>query len=194
MALLFHCIQQIVIHLSCFDVVLDCSLTNFAESLYAGQEKCFPDWCCPGSFTVTSNDLDDAARSTTAGWSGYDVQFCIGGLTIDVTGLNGYVTFLVKTPIWFIVCVSAAASTLQLLRRQKKVDIPAGLEWGTAVLAVIWVGIAVCVALFSGQASLGLGAILGVISAGVPLACLISSLNEPLNDESGLETDSENQV
>ena len=128
------------------------------------------------------------------GGPGMMFNSAFGGLTIDVTGLNGYVTFLVKTPIWFIVCVSAAASTLQLLRRQKKVDIPAGLEWGTAVLAVIWVGIAVCVALFSGQASLGLGAILGVISAGVPLACLISSLNEPLNDESGLETDSENQV
>jgi len=47
-----------------------------------------------------------------------------GGMTIDVTGLNGHVTFLFKTPIWFIVCVAIAANALQLMGNSKTFAIP----------------------------------------------------------------------
>ena len=49
--------------------------------------------------------------------SGFGEMFnsAFGGITIDVTGLNGHLTFLVKTPIWFIVLLAIAASSLQLM-------------------------------------------------------------------------------
>jgi len=96
-----------------------------------------------------------------------------GGMTISVTGLNGHVTFLVKTPIWFISFVVISASVVQLMRGSKTFDIPTAVEWGVAVVAVAWVGIALVIALMSGQASFGIGALLGLFSAATPLAMLI---------------------
>ena len=102
-----------------------------------------------------------------------------GGMTIAVTGLNGHLTFLVKTPIWFIVLVAIAASVLQLMRGSKTFAIPRAAEWGVASLAVGWIGIAIVIALFSGKASLGIGALLGLTSAVVPLAMLLAPSPAP---------------
>lgn len=96
-----------------------------------------------------------------------------GGMTIDVTGLNGHITFLVKTPIWFIVLLAIAASVLQLVKESKMFAIPRAGAWGVACLAVVWVGIAIVMALSSGKASLGIGALLGLTSAAIPMAMLL---------------------
>jgi hypothetical protein len=98
-----------------------------------------------------------------------------GGMTINVTGLNGHVTLLVKTPIWFIVLVAVSASGLQLMKGTNAVSVPASLEWGAAGISVAWVSIAILIAIFSGQSTLAIGALLGLFSAGTPLATLILS-------------------
>ncbi len=51
-------------------------------------------------------------------------------MTIDVTGLNGHVTFLVKTPIWLIVVLAIAASAMQLMQASQAFAVPQLLVWG----------------------------------------------------------------
>lgn len=101
-------------------------------------------------------------------------------MTIDVTGLNGHVTFLVKTPIWFIVGMSITASVLQLMRNSTMFAIPRFAEWVTAILAVAWILLAIIVAMSSGKASLGIGAILGLTSAIIPVVCLLMPASQKL--------------
>jgi hypothetical protein len=96
----------------------------------------------------------------------------LGSITVEVTGLGGYLTFPVKTPLWFVVMVAVAASVLQLLKERKDFAIPVGAQWGAAILAVAWVGRALGIALLSGKATLGIGAILGLLAAATPLVLL----------------------
>jgi hypothetical protein len=95
-----------------------------------------------------------------------------GNMTFDVTGLSGHVTFLVETPIWFIILVTIAASVVQLMRGSKTFAIPSVVEWGLACVAVAWVGLALVLALFSDQVSLGMGALLGLFAAATPFVML----------------------
>lgn len=96
-----------------------------------------------------------------------------GPMTVSITGLNGHVTFLAKTPIWLIVGVAIAASVLQLMRHSAAFAIPRAAEWLSAILAVAWVSIVIVLALLSDTASIGVGSLLGLLSAVIPLACLI---------------------
>ena len=99
----------------------------------------------------------------------------LGGMTLDVTGLNGHVTFLVETPIWLIVAVAIGANVLQLMRHSAMFAIPAWAEWLTALVATAWVSVAVFIAWFSDQATLGVGTLLGLFCAMAPLLCLAIS-------------------
>ncbi len=94
------------------------------------------------------------------------------GMSIDVTGLNGSITVLFKTPIWFVMCVAIAASALQLLSQSGTFAIPRIAQWSIAVLALIWVGVAILTGLASSKATLGIGALLGLASAVIPVVCL----------------------
>ena len=111
--------------------------------------------------------------ATVQGPFGNAFNAAFGGMSINVTGFNGHVTVLFKTPIWFIVCVAISGSGLQLMRNSTMFAIPRFAEWLVAIVALVWVGLAVFVALFSGKASLGLGALVGLVSAAIPLICLI---------------------
>lgn len=109
------------------------------------------------------------------GGFGEILNTAFGGMAINVTGFNGHVTLLFKTPIWFIVCVAISASVLQLIDNSKAFAAPKFLQWLTSVLALLWVGFAVLIALFSGEATLGVGALLGLVAAIIPVVCLFMS-------------------
>lgn len=94
------------------------------------------------------------------------------GVSLDVTGLNGSVTLLVKTPIWFLVLMGVAASGLQLMRSSAMFEIPPAVAWGASILSCGGIALAILITLFSSQASLGIGALVGLVGAAVPLACL----------------------
>lgn len=94
------------------------------------------------------------------------------GVSINVTGLNGSVTLLVKMPIWFLVLMGVAASSLQLMRSSAMFEIPPAVAWSTSILSCGGIAIAILITLFSSQASLGLGALVGLAGAAIPLACL----------------------
>lgn len=66
-------------------------------------------------------------------------MFFPGNLTVDVTGLSGYVTFLFKTPLWFIVCVAISAGVLQLMRYTQAFAVPKFAEWAVAVVGLVWI-------------------------------------------------------
>lgn len=109
---------------------------------------------------------------TMPGLPGSMFQSAFGDMTVHVTGLNGSVTFLFTTPVWFIICISIAASVLQLMHHSSMFAIPRFVEWATAIAAVGWVLIAVLVAFFSEKASPGIGCLLGLTSAVIPVVCL----------------------
>jgi len=96
-----------------------------------------------------------------------------GGMTLDVTALNGHVTFLFKTPLWFVVCVAIAANVLQLMAGSRAFAIPKIAQWATAIIATAWIGLVVVLIIPSGKATLGIGAMLGLLSAVIPIACLL---------------------
>lgn len=107
-----------------------------------------------------------------------------GGMKFDVTGLNGSVTFLVKTPIWFIVGVAISASLLQLMQESQTFAVPKFAIWMTPLLAVGWVLIVITLALFSGKATLGLGSLLGLFAAVVPAVCAVMQSSPERADDS----------
>ena len=107
---------------------------------------------------------------------GFDNMFnSFGGMTINVTGLNGHLTFLFKTPIWLVVCVAILANVLQLMAGSKSFAIPGFAQLGTAIIATLWVGLAIIIAISSSDATLGIGALLGLLSTVIPLVCFFMS-------------------
>ncbi|TWU34529.1 hypothetical protein Q31b_54830 [Novipirellula aureliae] len=94
------------------------------------------------------------------------------GMTFDVTGLNGHVTLLFKTPLWFVVAVAIAANVLQLMRSSDAFAIPKIALWIVAIGAAIWITTPIGLALSSGKATLGIGWFLGLACASAPLVCL----------------------
>ena len=103
-----------------------------------------------------------------------------GGITLDVTGFNGHVTLLFKTPIWFIILVTVSASVLQIMKASRLFAVPRVLEIGTAAAGTGWVSVALGVGLFSGRATLGVGALLGLFAAATPL--VLALLPTPNSD------------
>lgn len=92
---------------------------------------------------------------------------------LNVTGVNGTITFLFKSPIWFIVGIAISANVIQLMQNSRQFAIPWFAGWVTSIFGVIWIGIGICVALFSDKATLGIGSLLGFFCAGVALFCVI---------------------
>ncbi len=94
------------------------------------------------------------------------------GMAFDVTGLNGHVTLLVKTPLWFVIAIAIGANVIQIMRSSNAFAIPRIALWIVAVLAAVWVTIPISFALSSGKATVGVGWFLGLFCAAAPLACL----------------------
>lgn len=95
------------------------------------------------------------------------------GMTLSVNGFNGRVSFLFTTPIWLLVFVSIGASILQLMRNSKAFEIPQIAEWITAVIGVVWMSVPILITMTSGKVGIGIGWILGLACAIVPLYFLI---------------------
>ena len=96
----------------------------------------------------------------------------LGDITFNANAFNGRITFLVETPIWFIVAVAIAASVLQLMENSPAFSIPPLAQWLTAIVGVVWIGLAVVLPVFAENATLGIGALVGLVAAVIPLVCL----------------------
>jgi len=114
------------------------------------------------------------------------------GLSLTVTALNGYVTFLAKTPLWFIVCAAVGANVAQFMANSRYFAIPRPMEWAIAVLACFLIVLLAVVAIGTGQATLGIGWCLGLFCAAVPILCLArptsggsEATNESVNPRAG---------
>ena len=111
----------------------------------------------------------------------------LGEMTITLTGLNGHVTLFFQTPLWFIIGIAIASSVLQLMGSSEMFAIPRIVEWMTAIVAVVWIGLTIVLALSSGKATLGVGALVGFAAAVIPLLCLTfpsTDQQRPQSDES----------
>ena len=94
-------------------------------------------------------------------------------MTINVTGLNGTLTFLFSTPLWFVIGFATAANVLQLMRSSELFAIPSFVLWLFAIVSLVWITIPILSALTSGKVTLGLGWFLGLFCAGAALASLL---------------------
>lgn len=90
-----------------------------------------------------------------------------------VTGVNGSITVLFQTPIWFIVGIAIAANMLQLIHSYRQFAVPRFAEWLAALFGVVWIGAGISLTLFSDKITLGIGSLLGLFCAGVALLCLV---------------------
>ncbi len=123
------------------------------------------------SLPMTWLTVQNARMSFPGGFGGM-LPSGFASMSINVTGISGFVTFIIKSPLWFIVLIAIAANVLQLLRNSKSVEIPKLAEWITAIVAVVWTTVPILIALTSGQVTPAVGWLLGVFCAATPLACL----------------------
>ena len=93
-------------------------------------------------------------------------------MSIDVTGLNGHITLLIKSPIWFVVAIVIGASALQLMKHSTAFAVPPLGEWISALVGVIWTAVPIIPIALTGKATLGIGWVLAFVSAVIPLVCL----------------------
>lgn len=100
------------------------------------------------------------------------IRIPFAGGTVDVSAFSGSSTFLVKIPFWFLVFLSIAASVIQLLRNNQSFDFPPFIKWGMAIFPVVWISSTLLLVIFSPQTTLGIGSILALTSALIPLVCL----------------------
>jgi hypothetical protein len=95
------------------------------------------------------------------------------GVSLPVTGINGSAEcFGLSMPLWFVASIAIIAGAMQLMRHTQMFAIPRFAEWAVAVIGIAWMIPLTC-PLFSGRASLGIGWVLGVFCALMPLMCLI---------------------
>ena len=106
------------------------------------------------------------------GGNSLELDFGLPGMNLAVTGLNGFVDLPVRTPLWLIISVAIGAGVLQLLRGTGQFALPPALLWITAGFVALWVLAVLIMALSNGKASLGIGALLGLASAVIPLVSL----------------------
>lgn len=106
-------------------------------------------------------------------------------ISFDVTGLNGHVTMLIKAPLWFVVCVAMGASVLQLMQNSKVFAVPTIVAMFAAVIGMVWTAAPIVPALVTGKGTPGIGWLLAMYCAAVPLACLAVP-SHPVNDDANL--------
>jgi hypothetical protein len=102
--------------------------------------------------------------------------------TLPVSGLAGSVTFPVEAPLWFLVGLAIFAGVLQLMQHSPIFAIPKFVEWAAAIAGIVWMCVPMVVTLFSGQATLGIGCLLGLCCAAMPLVCLVVPADGPMDN------------
>lgn len=104
---------------------------------------------------------------------GNPVSFPFPISNINVTGFNGHITLFFKTPVWLVVSIAIVSNILQLMHNTVQFAVPRFAQWLTALFGVTWICMAILVVLFSNEASLGIGSLLGLFCAAVALICLV---------------------
>lgn len=94
------------------------------------------------------------------------------GIPFNITGLNGNLTLLVNTPLWFVIGITIAANVVQLLQSLGIFSISKIVLRITAILAATWITIPMIIAVTSGKVVPGIGLVLGMLSAAAALICL----------------------
>ena len=105
-------------------------------------------------------------------------------MTVDVTGLSGYVTLLFKVPLWLVALTAAAACGVPLLANTAAFAVPRWLPWAFAVPAGVWVGASLLLGLTSGRTIPGVG----VLLAAAAVASAVVNLLLPTADSGGNAT------
>ena len=125
--------------------------------------------------------------ATIQGGIGDVFNFALADMTFNVTGLKGYVTLLFRIPFWFMIGMAIAANLLQIMQHSRVFAIPRFADWLAACVAVALIALTIILAVSSGEATLGIGSLLGFVSAVIPVLCLAI----PSTPEQAADPDSE---
>lgn len=134
-----------------------------------------------GLFSLPATWMQFRNFETRVGAIGERRKAVLHGASHDVTGLDGDVSFLFPVPIWVVVCVAIGASLLHFMRESDHFAVSRWAIWATGSFAIVWMVIPLAVSLSPDHTILGIGTLLGIYSAIVPLICAIPSRREPTN-------------
>lgn len=123
--------------------------------------------------------IHNAHMQLSGGMQGFGQHMgsSMGTMTLQVTGINGSITFLAKVPIWLIVGLGMVGSGLALLNALGAASLPKLVPLIPLVLAAFYTGIAIAVAIASAEASLGIGAFIALL--GLVLGTVLTFSHRP---------------
>ncbi len=93
----------------------------------------------------------------------------LGKVSMSVTGLNGHVTFLFKMPIWLIVVIGLIGALLSMLNTLKVTSMPQPVPLILLGFSILYMIIALLIAIGSGNASVGIGVFVGLLGNGLAI-------------------------
>jgi hypothetical protein len=104
------------------------------------------------------------------------LEFGFGnGFNMDAYAWNSHVTLFIKMPVWFIVMLSIAANVLQYMSYSRNFEVSKAVEWGVAGFAALCMSLPFYSSIASSREfTVGLGWMLGMYCAIVPLICLFA--------------------
>ena len=118
-----------------------------ALAMLAGASSLPMDW-----FTLTGVVVEDAVFAGS------------------VSALQGATLFSI--PVWVLVAIALVACALQLIEASGFRDVPAALKWGSALVAVLGMSLAIGFPLVAQGVTANAGAFLGFLSSTIPIVTL----------------------
>lgn len=118
-----------------------------ALAMLAGASSLPMDW-----FTLTGVVVEDAVFAGS------------------VSALQGATLFSI--PAWVLVAIALVACALQLIEANGFCDVPAALKWGSALVAVLGMSLAIGFPLVAQGVTANAGAFLGFLSSTIPIVTL----------------------
>ncbi len=134
-----------------------------------------------GLFSLPATWMHFRNFESRVGAIGEQRSTVLRGVSHSVTGVDGDVSFLFTVPIWVVVCIAIGASLLHFMRESDRFAVSMWAIWATGSFAIAWMVVPLAVSLTPDHTILGIGTLLGIYCAAVPLICAILSRRDPMN-------------
>jgi len=95
--------------------------------------------------------------------SGITMPSLFGSMSLNLTGFNGHITFLVKLPIWLIVVVGLIGVLLAILNCLRVASFPKLVPLVPLSLSALYVVMAFFICIGSSDATMGIGIFVALI-------------------------------
>jgi hypothetical protein len=109
--------------------------------------------------------IHNAKMQFSGGLQGFGemMSSSFGTMTLEVTGINGHITFLIKLPIWLIVVIGLIGVILALLNCLRATSLPKLVPLVPLSLSALYVVVALFITIGSSEATLGVGIFVALV-------------------------------